>query len=102
MPSFISQLLRFVLKLVLAAFGIVFALSMLAAALIFLVWRQLVGLITGKKPPPIMAFGKFQRFSPQDIWAASAGGSQQPKGGDVVDVEVREVPEPRSADQRLR
>ena len=91
MSSFISQFLRFVLKLVLAAFGIVFALSLLAAALIFMVWRQVVGLITGKKPPPLMAFGKFQRFSPQDMWTASAGGSQAGKQGDVVDVEVREV-----------
>ncbi|MES2512190.1 MAG: hypothetical protein V4625_19855 [Pseudomonadota bacterium] len=98
MSSFISQFLRFVLKLVLAAFGIVFALSLLAAALIFMVWRQLVGLITGKKPPPIMAFGKIQRFSPQDMWAASTGGSQAGKQGDVVDVEVREVRD----DQRLR
>ena len=98
MSSFISQFLRFVLKLVLAAFGIVFALSLLAAALIFMVWRQLVGLFTGKKPPPLMAFGKFQRFSPQDIWGASAGASQAGKQGDVVDVEVREVRD----DQRLR
>lgn len=98
MSSFISQFLRFFLKLVLAAFGVVFALSLLAATLIFLVWRQLVGLLTGKKPPPIMAFGKFQRFSPQDIWGASPGGSQAGKQGDVVDVEVREVRD----DQRLR
>lgn len=98
MSSFISQFLRLVLKLVLAAFGIVFALSLLAATLIFLVWRQLVGLFTGKKPPPLMAFGKFQRFSPQDIWAASAGSSQPGKQGDVMDVEVREVRD----DQRLR
>lgn len=98
MSSFISQLLRFVLKLVLAAFGIVFAFSLLAAALIFMVWRQMVGLLTGKKPAPIMAFGRFQRFSPQDIWAARASGSQADKQGDVVDVEVREVRD----DQRLR
>lgn len=98
MSSFTAKFLRLVLKLVLAAFGIVFALSLLAAALIFMVWRQLVGLFTGKKPPPIMAFGKFQRFSPQDIWAASAGGSQAGKQSEVVDVEVREVRD----DQRLR
>ncbi len=91
MPSFISQLLRFALKLVLAVFGIIFALSLLAATLIFLLWRQLVGLFTGKKPAPIMAFGKFQRFSPQDLWAASAGGARGAKPGEVVDVEVREV-----------
>ncbi|MES2399851.1 MAG: hypothetical protein V4573_07690 [Pseudomonadota bacterium] len=91
MSSFISQFLRFVLKLVLAAFGIVFALSLLAAALIFMVWRQVIGLITGKKPQPLTAFGKFQRFSAQDMWAASAVGSQAGKHGDVVDVEVREV-----------
>jgi hypothetical protein len=98
LSSFINQFLRFVLKLVLAAFGIVFALSLLAAALIFMVWRQIVGLMTGKKPAPLMAFGKFQRFSPQDMWAASAGGAQSAKQGDVVDVEVREVRD----DQRLR
>lgn len=98
MPSFFSRFLRFALKLVLAAFGIVFALSLLAAAIIFMVWRLVVGLVTGKKPPPLMAFAKFHRFSPQDLWATSAGGSQSGQPGDVVDVEVREVRE----DQRLR
>ncbi len=98
MSSFINQFLRFVLKLVLATFGIVFALSLLAAALIFMVWRKVVGLITGKKPPPLMAFGKGRSFSPQDMWAASAGGAQAGNQGDVVDVEVREVRD----DQRLR
>lgn len=65
MHDFASQFLRFVLKLVLGVFALLFAVSLIAAALIVLAWTLLKALLTGKKPAPAMVFGRFQRFSPQ-------------------------------------
>ena len=100
MPLFLSQFLRFVLKLVLAALGLIFVLSLLAAALIALVLSLFWSLLTGRKPAPTMVFGRFQRFSPRGLWpATSSDNDAQPAAGrsDVVDVEVREVHDARDA-----
>lgn len=97
MPSFISSFLRFTLRLVLWVLAAVFALSLLAAALIVMTLGLLKALITGKKPQP-MVFGRFRKFSPETFWArASAPGSAPARAADVVDVEVREIRD----DQRL-
>lgn len=91
MPSFISRVLRFVLRLALWIFAAVFALSLLAASLVLLVLGLLKALITGKKSQP-MVFGRFQKFSPDDFWPGA--GAQRPSASreaDVVDVEVREI-----------
>lgn len=91
MPSFISSFLRFVLRLVLWVFAAVFALSLLAAALVVMTLGLLKALLTGKKPQP-MVFGRFQKFSPDDLWPrAGNAGSTAPRESDVVDVEVREI-----------
>ena len=99
MQNFISRLLRFVLKLVLAAFGLVSALSLLAAALVVVVFSILKSLITGKKRAPFVAFSQFKQFK-----QGTSGGwpfaTQAAHQGDVVDVEMREVKEPQS-DKRL-
>jgi hypothetical protein len=89
----ISKILRFFLKLVLGILAAVFALSLLAAALIVVVLSVLKSLITGRKPAPAMVFGRFQRYSPQGMWPGSPaqGNAATPRQGDVVDVEVREV-----------
>jgi hypothetical protein len=89
----ISKILRFFLKLVLGVFAAVFALSLLAAALIVVVLSVLKSLITGRKPAPAMVFGRFQRYSPQGMWPGgpAQGTSANSRTGDVVDVEVREV-----------
>ena len=89
----ISKILRFFLKLVLGIFAAVFALSLLAAALIVVVLSVLKSLITGRKPAPAMVFGRFQRYSPQGMWPGgpAQGNAANPRAGDVVDVEVREV-----------
>lgn len=100
MQNFISRLLRFIIKLVLAAFGLVFALSLLAVALVVVVLSLLKSLITGQKPAPAMVFGKFQKLSPGGMWPAATRRDDSAKAGDVVDVEVREVKTPES-DKRL-
>lgn len=89
----ISKILRFFLRLMFGIFAAVFAVSLLAAALIVVALSLLKSLVTGRKPAPAMVFGRFQRYSPQGMWP---GGSAQsnpasPRPGDVVDVEVREV-----------
>lgn len=91
MPSFISRVLRFALRLVLWVFAAIFAVSLLAASLILIMLGLLKALITGKKPQP-MVFGRFQKFSPDDFWpGASARGTTPAREADVVDVEVREI-----------
>ena len=100
MPNFVSRLLRFVLKLVLAAFGLVLAASLLAAALIVEVLSILKSLIIGKKPAPSVVFGRFQKFSPAGMWPGESNredASRAAGTGEVVDVEVREI----SDDQHL-
>ena len=89
----ISKILRFFLKLVLGVFAAVFALSLLAAALIVVVLSVLKSLITGRKPAPAVVFGRFQRYSPQGMWPGGPAQSNatNQRAGDVVDVEVREV-----------
>ena len=89
----ISKILRFFLKLVLGVFAAVFALSLLAAALIVVVLSVLKSLITGRKPAPAVVFGRFQRYSPQGMWPGgpAQGNAANPRAGEVVDVEVREV-----------
>jgi hypothetical protein len=93
-----NQIFRFILKLVLGLFAALFAISLLAAALVALALSVLTALITGRKPAPAMMFGRFQQFSRQAMWPAGSrarDGSTQAHGGQVVDVEVREIPDDR-------
>lgn len=89
MPSFISKILRFLLKLVLTVFGLVFALSLIAAAFIVVLLSLLKAFLTGQKPAPAMVFGRFKKFSPPGMWPGAAAPADKP--GEIVDVEVREV-----------
>ena len=98
MTNFISGFFRFVLKLVLAAFGLILVASLLVAALVVVAFSLLKSLITGKKTAPAMVFGRFQKFSPEGMWpGASRRQSRDDSTGrpgtasDVVDVEVREI-----------
>ena len=94
MTNFINRVFRFILKLVLAAFGLVFAVSLLAAALVVVILSLLKALVTGKKPTVLTTFNRFQQYSPKDMWPGAARRQTQnspAKTGDVVDVEVREI-----------
>ena len=93
MDNLVGRLFRFVLKLVLAAFAIVLALSVLAAALIVMILSVFKSILTGKKPAPTVVFSRFQKFSSGGVWPGAARETQasNTKASDVVDVEVREV-----------
>ncbi len=94
MTDFINGFFRFILKLVLAAFGLVFVVSLLAAALVVVVLSLLKALVTGKKPAVLTTFNRFQQYSPKGMWPGAAGRDSHngvAKTGDVVDVEVREI-----------
>ena len=88
MPEFVSSLLRLILKLALGLMAVVFAVSLLAAALVVLAFSLLKALITGKRPAPAMVFNRFRAYAPQDMWPGKAKPA-----GEVVDLEVRELHE---------
>jgi len=90
MQNFITRLIRFTIKLVLAAFGLVFAISLVAAALALMVLSLLKSLFTGKKPTAFVAFSQFRQFKNRAGSSWPSANKAQPQG-DVVDVEVREV-----------
>jgi hypothetical protein len=92
MQNFFGQLLRFFFKLLLAAFGLVFAVSLLAAALVMLLFGLVKWAVTGKKPAPVVAFGHFKQFkSGQFAPFSNRSAARTAPAADVVDVEVREV-----------
>jgi hypothetical protein len=103
MSDTLSQIFRFVLKLVLGLFAAVFAISLLTATLLVLALGWLKALVTGRKPAPSQLFGRFQQFqqfTPRGAWPGGASprsGASAKAGGQVVDVEVREIRE----DKRL-
>jgi len=99
MQNFANQILRFFIKLVLGLLAAVFAVSLLAAGLIALALSLIKWLVTGKKPGFAIAFSRFRQFSPQNNWSGKFS-QKRPEANDVVDVEVREVPEARN-DKRL-
>ena len=94
MTDFVNKVFRFIFKLILAAFGLVFVVSLLAATVVIVVLSLFKALITGKKPPIAMIFNRFRSYSPQGKWPGRAGPESKngpTKAGDVVDVEVREI-----------
>ena len=94
MTAFINRFFRFIFKLVLAVFGLVLVVSLLVAAVVVIVFSLLKSLVTGKRPALLTTFNRFQAYAPKGMWSGSAGRgatSAPAKGGDVVDVEVREI-----------
>lgn len=92
MYDFVSLCLRFIVKLLFGVFALLFAVSLITAAVIVLAWTLLKALITGKKLAPAMVFGRFRRFSPpgtEKIWPRATAPNAKP--ADVVDVEAREI-----------
>ena len=96
MPSFLSRVLSFFLRLVLWTFAAIFAVSLMLAGLVLLALGLLRSLITGQKPKPVV-FGSFQRFSSQAAWPGAVKPGAAARESDVVDVEVREI----RSDKRL-
>ena len=97
MQNIIASTIRFVVKLVLGVFALVFVASLLLFALVAVVLSLLKAVVTGKKPAPTVVFGKFGKFAPGSMWPSNARPEQK---SDVVDVDVREIKEP-AKDMRL-
>ena len=92
MPSFISRVLHFALRLVLWIFAAVFAISLFVAGFIFIALSLLKSLFTGQKPNPAMLFSRFQRFPAPTMWQGTGmRGATAARAAEVVDVEVREI-----------
>ncbi len=98
--GFVSVLLRFVLKLFLAVIALVFATCLIAVALVAVVFSLLKALLTWQKPAPWVVFRQVQKYSARGQWpvnGAAGGHSNRERSpvrnADVVDVEVREVPQ---------
>ena len=97
LTAFINAILGFFLKLMLAALALVFALGLIAAALLYLAWGGVVFLLTGRKPAVAVLFSQFRqlrKFSTAGTWprAGAHQAAARPASPDVVDVEVREIP----------
>lgn len=96
LSGFLNRLLGGLIKLVLVIAASVFVVSFLLAALVVVLVMSLWSLITGRKPAPMVMFGRMreqsQRYSQgmQGVWPGQ--GRQQPMG-DVVDVQATEVVE---------
>lgn len=96
LSDFVGRVLGGVIKLALLLAATVFVVSFLLAALVVVVLVSLWSLITGRKPAPLVMFGRMreqsQRYSQgmQGMWPNQ--GRQQPMG-DVVDVQATEVVE---------
>ena len=103
MQSFLSRILRFLFSLILAVFGLVFAASLLVAALVMLLVGLVRWAVTGKKPAPVVAFGQFQKFRAGQRNPFSSKPTGRPSASaDVVDADVREVPDAAQHDSPVK
>lgn len=96
--DFLSSLVRSLFRLLLWVAAGVFLLSFLLAALVVVAGVTLWSLITGRKPAPVVLFGRLreqsQRYA-QGVWPNHGSAA------DVVDVDATEVREGSSIDPRL-
>ena len=93
LSDFVSRLLSAVFKLVLMVAAAVFVLSFLLAALVVVLGVSLWSLITGRKPAPLMMFGRMREQSQRYTQGVWPGANRREPVGDVVDVQATEVVE---------
>lgn len=94
----VASLLRGVVKLVLLVMAAVFALSVVLAGLLVVVFMVLRFLVTGRKPAVVTTFARFNQtaqqfrpgFRPGATGGAHSSGAHS-SGADIVDVEAHEV-----------
>jgi hypothetical protein len=101
--QFFSLIFGLVIKLFLAAIAAVFAVSLLAAGLVYLVFASVRFLLTGKKPAVAVVFSQLRQYrqsAADGVWSAPGRRPQAQRAPtpDVVDVEVREIDDGRRAD----
>ena len=90
MQNLINGLIRFTFKLVLTLFGLVFAASLLLAAMVAVLFSLLKSLVTWQKPAPFVIYSQFRQGT-RSGWPFAGKPTPQ---SDVVDVEMREVKDP--------
>ncbi|MDB5931199.1 MAG: hypothetical protein JWR60_2906 [Polaromonas sp.] len=97
MSKILQPIFLFIVKLVMGLSAAVIGICLLFVGLVFFALRLFSALITGRKPAPFMAFSRFQQFSQPGMWAGNPGRQRSPKAatGQVVDVQVREIPADR-------
>jgi hypothetical protein len=108
--NFFNQVLAFVLKLFIGVMAAVFAVSLLAAGLVYLLFASVRFLFTGRKPAAAVVFSQLRQYrqsAADGVWPApgrrtETHSAQRRPTPDVVDVEVREIDEqrPRAEDKR--
>jgi hypothetical protein len=95
--DFVGRVFRVVVGLAFGAAFLVFALSLLLAALVVVAAMSLWALLTGRKPAPVMIFHRFRQQSQRYTGAMPGGmwpGRSGPAAGratDVVDVQAHVV-----------
>ncbi|MEZ5705057.1 MAG: hypothetical protein R3E56_06930 [Burkholderiaceae bacterium] len=94
LSAFLNRVFAGLLKLVLLVAASIFVVSFLIAALVVVAAVSLWSLITGRKPAPMVMFGRMreqsQRYS-QGMQGRWTGAGRQAPAGDVVDVQATEV-----------
>jgi hypothetical protein len=97
--DFIGSLVSLALRLVFGLAAAVFALSLLFAGLLAVVFMLLRALITGRKPAPFMVWQRYRDASRASSarWTGRAATDPAAKGvravpADVVDVIPRDIP----------
>jgi hypothetical protein len=92
--ALVTGVLRGVLRLALLVFTVSLIISLIFLALVATVFTVLWALLTGRKPAAYTTFTRFRQSAQQfrqGGWAARGGPGAAPQG-DVVDVQVTEVP----------
>ena len=94
MQNITAGLTRWLIKLVLAAFGLLFAASVVLASVVAVVVSLLKSLITWQKPAAFVLYSQFKQYRQQARGRRWPPDSRPLPTKDVVDVEVREVKAP--------
>ena len=90
--TFVNQVARTVLRLVLIAAAAIFLLSLLLATVVMMLAVTVWALVTGRKPEPAKIFGQFRQTSARytrGAWPAGRGADSRPQ--DIVDVPAHEI-----------
>ncbi len=100
--QFFNLVLGLIVKLFFGVLAAVFAVSLLAAGVIYLAFASVRFLLTGRKPAVAVMFTQFRQFrqsAADGVWPAAARSQRDERAPspDVVDVEVREIERDRPA-----
>jgi hypothetical protein len=100
--GFLGSALRAAIGLLFGLAFMVFALSLMLAAVVVVLVLSLLALLSGRKPAPVMVFQRFRQQSQRftgGVWTSrrATGGPAAGRAVDVVDVQAHVVPEAPAA-----